>query len=65
MSQRESNLIWLKDMLEHLTACQQQLEWAEDANTVHVLTDAMLRDLDACRRLCEALQRSRPCQHAA
>ena len=27
MSQRESNLLWLKDMLEHLLACQRQLEW--------------------------------------
>jgi hypothetical protein len=57
MSQRDSNLLWLRDTLEHLTACQQQLQWAEDANTVHVLTDTMLRDLETCRRLCEALRR--------
>ena len=31
MSQREANLLWLKDMLDHLTTCQQQLEWAQDA----------------------------------
>lgn len=55
MSQREANLLWLKDVLEHLTACQQQLEWAEDANAVHVLTETMLRDLETCRRLCESL----------
>jgi len=57
MSQRETNLLWLKDMLEHLTACQQQLEWAEDTDTVHLLTETMLRDLECCRRLCETLQR--------
>jgi hypothetical protein len=62
MSQRDSNLLWLRDTLEHLTACQQQLQWAEDANTVHVLTDTMLRDLETCRRLCETLRR-RQYQH--
>ena len=59
MSQRETNLLWLKDMLDQLTACQQQLQWAEDPATVEVLTEAMLRDLDCCRRLCESLQARR------
>jgi len=57
MSQRETNLLWLKDLLEHLTACQQQLEWAEDGETVNVLTDSMLADLERCKRLCEAIRR--------
>jgi hypothetical protein len=57
MSQREANLLWLKDMLDHLSACRQQLEWAEDKQSVSVLTDTMLRDLETCRRLCESLQR--------
>ena len=65
MSQRETNLLWLKDMLEHLTACQQQLEWAEDNDTVHLLTETMLRDLECCRRLCETLQRRTQCQQVA
>jgi hypothetical protein len=56
MSQREANLVWLKDVLGHLTACQRRLEWAEDAQTVQVLTETMLRDLECCRRICEALQ---------
>src|SRR5713226_4965704 len=51
MSQRESNLLWLKDMLEHMVQCQQQLEWAEDEEAVQVLTETMLRDLESCRRL--------------
>jgi hypothetical protein len=57
MSQRETNLLWLKDLLEHLTACQQQLEWAEDNETVNVLTESMLADLERCKRLCEAIRR--------
>jgi hypothetical protein len=57
MNQRESNLLWMRDLLEHLTACQQQLEWAEDRETVVVLTESMLADLERCKRLCEALHR--------
>jgi hypothetical protein len=65
MSQRESNLLWLKDMLDHLRDCQQQLQWTEDSDTVHVLTESMLRDLESCRRLCETLQRRAGFQHVA
>ena len=57
MSQRATNLLWLKDMLEQLTSRQQQLEWAKDGETVAVLTQTMIRDLDRCRRLCQELQR--------
>jgi hypothetical protein len=59
MSQRESNLLWLRDLLEHLTASQQQLEWTEDPDAIHVLTESMIRDLECCRRLCETLHRRR------
>jgi hypothetical protein len=57
MSQREANLLWLKDILEHLSSCRQQLEWAEDKQSVSVLAETMLRDLESCRRLCETIQR--------
>jgi hypothetical protein len=57
MSQRQSNLLWLKDLLEHLTTCQRQLEWTEDSESIQLLTESMLRDLDCCRRLCETLRR--------
>ena len=57
MSQRETNLLWLKDTLENLAACQKKLEWAEDSVTIGVLTDSMIRDLERCQRLCEVLQR--------
>jgi hypothetical protein len=63
MTQRESKILWLKDMLEHLSRTQQQLEWTEDPATVRVLTESMLGDLDCCRRLCEDIQRkARPRQ---
>ena len=64
MSQRDVNLLWLKDTLEHLKSCQQQLEWAEDAETIEVLTGTMLRDLECCRRICEALHHRASLQHA-
>jgi hypothetical protein len=57
MSQRDANLLWLKDMLDHLAACRKQLEWAENPEAVQVITETMLRDLERCRRLCEVLQR--------
>jgi hypothetical protein len=65
MSQRETNLLWLKDTLEQLTANQQRLEWAEDGEMVAVLTQTMIRDLDRCRRLCLELQRRSQFQGAA
>ena len=64
MSQRENNLLWLKDTLEHLKTCQQQLQWAENAQAVHVLTETMLRDLECCRRICETLHDRASLQHA-
>ncbi len=57
MSQRRASLLWLGDMLEHLSACQQQLLWTEDAETASVLIESMLRELDSCRRLCAELHR--------
>jgi hypothetical protein len=64
MSQRDVNLLWLKDTLKHLLTCQQQLEWAKDAEALQVLTETMLRDLECCRRICEALHQRASLQHA-
>jgi hypothetical protein len=55
MSQREANLLWLKDMLENLAVCRRQLEWAEDPEAARLLTETMLRELGRCQRVCEAL----------
>ena len=65
MSQRESNLLWLKDMIEHLSACHQQLQWTEDPDTIQMLAETMLRDLESCRRICESVRRTRPSQAAS
>jgi hypothetical protein len=63
MSQRDSNLLWLKDLLDHLAASRQQLEWTLDPQSVQLLTEAMIRDLNRCRRLCETLNRSAQLAH--
>lgn len=64
MSGREADLLWLKDVLDHLHESRQQLEWSTDRRAAVVLTESMLRDLDRCKRLCEALHR-RAETHAA
>jgi hypothetical protein len=56
MSQRDANLLWLRDILEQLSACQKQLEWSDRPETVRLLTDTMLRDLERCQRVCETLR---------
>lgn len=65
MSQRESNLLWLRDLLEQMEVCRQQMEWAKDGETVCVLTENMLRDLESCRRLCETIRQRVALQHVA
>jgi hypothetical protein len=64
MSQRDSNLVWLKDMIEHLGHCQQQLLWSDDSETTRLVTESMLRDLECCRRLCETLGRQAQLEYA-
>jgi hypothetical protein len=63
MTQRQANLLWLKDTVDHLRGCEQQLEWAEETEA-HRMLETMLRDLDRCRRLCEALLERPSLQHA-
>ena len=65
MSRRDSDLLWLRDVIDHLRDCQQQLQWTEDMNAVLVLTETMLRDLHCCRRICETMQDRRPSKAAA
>jgi hypothetical protein len=65
MSQRDANVLCLRDVLEHLSARQRQLEWAKDAETIRLLTENMLRDLERGQRLCEALHQRCALRHAA
>lgn len=57
MSQHDSKILWLKDLLEHISDGRNQLQWTENPETIRVLTENMLRDLETCRRLCEDLNR--------
>jgi hypothetical protein len=53
---RHTTLLWMKDLIEHLARCQDQLEWASDHATQEFLADAMLGDLSECQKLCEQLR---------
>jgi hypothetical protein len=56
MRDRQTTLLWMKDLLEHLHTCHEQLQWAHGGPAESFLTDAMLVDLTECRRLCEQLR---------
>lgn len=56
MRNRRQTLLWMKDLLDHMNRCYEQLQWAADEPTESFLTDSMLVDLSECRRLCEQLQ---------
>jgi hypothetical protein len=64
MSQRQANLLWLRDMLEHLKSCQRQLEWSKSPETVRVITETMIRELDSCRTVCERFRQKVNVQQA-
>ncbi len=56
MRNRQSTLLWMKDLIEHMNRCQEQLQWASDGPTQSFLTESLMVDLSECRRLCEQLQ---------
>jgi hypothetical protein len=57
MNQRQAYLLRMRDFLENLHVCHQQMEFAEAPDAVTYLTETMLRNLDSCRRLCQNLHR--------
>lgn len=59
MGNRQRTLLWMKDLIEHMAQCHEQLQWASDGPSESFLTEALLTDLSECRRLCEQL-RARP-----
>lgn len=66
---RQSKFLWMKEILEHLDACHRQWQFAE-GRTEHYLAEAMKRDLEEVRRLCDSLRSepgcgSRACAAAA
>ena len=56
MRNRRHTLLWMKDLIEHLSQCHDQLQWANDGDTQSFLTEAMLGDLNECQKLCEQLR---------
>jgi hypothetical protein len=56
MRNRRTTLLWMKDLIEHMSRCHDQLEWANDGETETFLADALLGDLSECQRLCEQLR---------
>jgi hypothetical protein len=65
MSRRDRDLLWLRDVLDHLRDCHQQLQWTDDDASARVITETMIRDLDCCRKICEGLQPRPPARAVA
>ena len=59
MKNRRSTMLWMKDLIEHMNRCHEQLQWA-DSRTQPFLTESLLTDLTECQRLCEELRSSSP-----
>jgi hypothetical protein len=56
MSNRHSTMLWMKDLIEHMSTCHDQLQWAADGRTETFLTETLMGDLAECQRLCEQLR---------
>ncbi len=56
MGQREKNLLWMKDLLDHMNRCHEQLQYAGEGPAARFLADTIQTDLNQCMRLCENLR---------
>ena len=56
MRNRHKTLLWMRDLIEHISRCQEQLQWAADGPAEAFLTEAMMADLSECRKLCEHIR---------
>ncbi len=69
MMDRHDTLLWMKDVIEHMARCQEQLQWSSDGATQSFLAEKLLGDLSECQRLCEQLRAGarsgRPCLASA
>jgi hypothetical protein len=52
---RRAKFLWMKEILEHLDECHRQWQHADD-RAEHYLAEAMKRDLEEVRRLCDSLR---------
>ena len=56
MRDRQTTLLWMKDLIEHMSRCHEQLQWAGDGAGARFLTESLLVDLTECQMLCERLK---------
>jgi hypothetical protein len=56
MRNRRNTMLWMKDLIEHMTQCHEQLQYAADGRTESFLAESLLVDLTECTRLCEELR---------
>jgi hypothetical protein len=56
MKNRRTTLLWMKDLIEHMSRCHEQLQWADAGPSESFLTEAMLGDLSEFQRLCQELR---------
>ena len=56
MSHRRHTLLWMKDLIEHMSQCHDQLQWAADSQAAAYLAETLLGDLAECQRLCKELR---------
>jgi hypothetical protein len=53
----------MRDLLDHMSRCHDQLQWASDGASQLFLAEALLGDLAECQRLCEQLRLEPPGDH--
>lgn len=53
---RQEKFCWMKDILEHLGNCYEQLQMS-DPDSDRYLAESINRDLEEFRRLCNSLRR--------
>lgn len=65
MKNRRNTLLWMKDLIEHMNQCHEQLLWAADGHgpSESFLTESMMVDLVECKRLCEELMSKSAAPH--
>jgi hypothetical protein len=56
MNDRRQTLLWMKDLIEHMNRCHEQLQWATGGPSESYLAESLLVDLNQCQRLCEQLR---------
>jgi hypothetical protein len=55
----------MKDLIDHMAVCHEQLQWAGDSSTESYLAESLLVDLGECRRLCQELRARERSPHRA